>query len=59
MHTRHALSIIQGNKASELYIPNNFVHAKNYAAEKLLIQKDFEMGSKFPNTQNFRSIRPE
>ena len=53
MHTRHASSIIQGNKASELYIPNNFVHAKNYAAEKLLIQKDFEMGSKFPNTQNF------
>ena len=53
MHTRHASSIIQGNKASELHIPNNFVHAKNDAAEKLLIQKDFEMGSKFPNTQNF------
>lgn len=55
MHTRHASSIIQGNKASELHIPNNFVHAKNYAAEKLVrfIQKDFEMGSKFPNTQNF------
>ena len=45
MHTRHASSIIQANKASELLLPNYswsyFIHAKNHAADKLQCYVNF------------------
>ena len=53
MHTPQASSTIQANKATDLHVPNNFVHTKNHAAKKLLQKNDFEMGSKFPSTQIF------